>query len=617
MKNAFSQQPPIPFQYGHWKEDMVIRSHYAACEIKKAFATRDPRVFKKAPEFEELFLRYDAFEVDRRFTLCALFAILAFHLGNASKASRSADVCQWTPNPSFCRATLHNLAIRDTRYHSRYLLGRSVSQARKFLALAEKEAVFARRESSLPNTSVRALEDCQDLTFLSFNHLLTVSRIVGKNENTSGVDTEQLKEAQALLSAVLMSQQTCADTFSSLKESSPTYRGMLERVDADTELYRLLLSVFSEAWINRAGGDHRGHQWGLPKWKRLALFKDDPVLPMKLAGSHAGMANESISGMKLIEVSVGDDDEGKIMVGDIVVVSKDGSGKFTTITKAISAAPKHRQEKDGYFMIYVKAGVYNEYLNIDARMSYIMIVGDGINQTVITGSRCGSDGWRTFGTSTVAVSGPYFIGMNLTVRNTAGLNRGQAVALTSVSDQSTFYRCSFVGYQDTLYTHSNTQVFRECDIYGSTDFIFGNAGVLFDRCNIYSQNPRGNIITAQGREQINQNTGTFIYNSTIRATHKPSSKRNGSPTYLGRPWRKYSRAVIMNTYMDSSIRPQGWQKWNRNTTVDTLYYAEYNNSGPGSSTRHRVKWKGFHLWSEEEATEFLRSSFPKIYTKLG
>ncbi|KAI4318639.1 hypothetical protein MLD38_032315 [Melastoma candidum] len=56
---ALRMEPPVPFQYGHAKEDMVIRSHDAAYEIKKGemifgyqpFATRDPKVFEKAEEF--------------------------------------------------------------------------------------------------------------------------------------------------------------------------------------------------------------------------------------------------------------------------------------------------------------------------------------------------------------------------------------------------------------------------------------------------------------------------------------------------------------------------------------------------------------------------------------
>ncbi|PON70451.1 Allene oxide synthase [Parasponia andersonii] len=52
-------EPPVPFQYGHAKEDMVVKSHDASFEVKKGemifgfqpFATRDPKVFERAEEF--------------------------------------------------------------------------------------------------------------------------------------------------------------------------------------------------------------------------------------------------------------------------------------------------------------------------------------------------------------------------------------------------------------------------------------------------------------------------------------------------------------------------------------------------------------------------------------
>ena len=52
-------EPPVPFQYGHAKEDLVIQSHDASFEVKKGemifgfqpFATRDPKVFERAEEF--------------------------------------------------------------------------------------------------------------------------------------------------------------------------------------------------------------------------------------------------------------------------------------------------------------------------------------------------------------------------------------------------------------------------------------------------------------------------------------------------------------------------------------------------------------------------------------
>ena len=81
--------------------------------------------------------------------------------------------------------------------------------------------------------------------------------------------------------------------------------------------------------------------------------------------------------------------------------------------------------------------------------------------------------------------GDGFIARGMTFRNTAGASNHQAVALRSGSDLSVYYQCSFEGYQDTLYTYSERQFYRECDIYGTVDFIFGNAAVVFQNYNIF------------------------------------------------------------------------------------------------------------------------------------
>lgn len=99
-------------------------------------------------------------------------------------------------------------------------------------------------------------------------------------------------------------------------------------------------------------------------------------------------------------------------------------------------------------------------------------------------------------------SGSHFICKHLTIRNTAGPTKGQALALMCSGDLSVFYNCSIEGYQDTLWVRSGKQFYRECDVYGTIDFIFGNAVVVLQKCNLYARRPskgNGNEITAQGR----------------------------------------------------------------------------------------------------------------------
>ena len=171
----------------------------------------------------------------------------------------------------------------------------------------------------------------------------------------------------------------------------------------------------------------------------------------------------------------------------------------------------------------------------------------------------------------------------------------QAVTLRNSSNLPEFYSCSFEGYQDTLYPHSMRQFYRECDIYGTIDFILGNAAVVLQNCNIYVRLPlqgQFNPITAQGRTEPNQNTGISIHNCTIKATEELSASGGSVKTYLGRPWQQYSRTIVMQSYLDSLIDPTGWSIWSGDFALDTLYYAEFDNKGPGATISNRVTWQG-------------------------
>ncbi|KAL9333432.1 hypothetical protein Peur_073571 [Populus x canadensis] len=56
---ALRMEPPVPFQYGKARDNIVVHSHDAAFEIKKGemifgyqpFATKDPRIFDDPEEF--------------------------------------------------------------------------------------------------------------------------------------------------------------------------------------------------------------------------------------------------------------------------------------------------------------------------------------------------------------------------------------------------------------------------------------------------------------------------------------------------------------------------------------------------------------------------------------
>lgn len=209
----------------------------------------------------------------------------------------------------------------------------------------------------------------------------------------------------------------------------------------------------------------------------------------------------------------------------------------------------------------------------------------------------------------VAVFGKGFVAREMGFRNTAGASKHQAVALMSTADESVFYRCKFDAFQDTLYAHSNRQFYRECDIYGTVDFIFGNSAVVLQNCNIRPKVPmkgQQNAITAQGRSDPNQNTGISIQSAILW----PAGDLRNVRTYLGRPWKVYSRTVYMTSFMGGFIDPKGWLPWTGNSAPSTIYYAEYMNYGSGSNTKNRVNWKGLKTNIRySEAAKFTVKSF--------
>ncbi|KFK26750.1 hypothetical protein AALP_AA8G288600 [Arabis alpina] len=297
-----------------------------------------------------------------------------------------------------------------------------------------------------------------------------------------------------------------------------------------------------------------------------------------------------------------------------VVVAKDGSGQFITVQAAIDLAGR-RKVTSGRFVIYVKRGIYQENINVRLNNDDIMLVGDGMRSTIITGGRSVKGGYTTYNSATAGIEGLHFIAKGLTFRNTAGPAKGQAVALRSSSDLSIFYKCSIEGYQDTLMVHSQRQFYRDCYIYGTVDFIFGNAAAVFQNCLILPRLPlkgQANVITAQGRADPFQNTGISIHNSRILAAPDLKPVISSVKTYMGRPWMKYSRTVVLQTYLDSVVSPVGWSPWIEGSVfgLDTLFYAEYKNSGPASSTKGRVRWKGFHVLNKpSDASGFTVGKF--------
>ncbi|KAI9122996.1 hypothetical protein K1719_005885 [Acacia pycnantha] len=427
--------------------------------------------------------------------------------------------------------------------------------------------------SNLVEKQRGSIQDCREL------HLSTLSSL---ERSLSGVrdsptSSRKLANARAYLSASMTNKNTCLE---GLDSATGSLKPLL--VDSTIETYKHVsnsLSMLPKPGGSRGHKNRRRRLLGAPVW----LKKRD---------------------RRILDGEEHDPDE-------MLVVAADGSGKFSTITEAVNFAPNNSVYRT---VIYVKEGIYEENVEIPSYKTNVVLLGDGSDVTLITGDRSVGGGWTTFRSATLAVSGDGFLARDIAIENRAGPEKHQAVALRVNADLTALYRCAVYGYQDTLYVHSFRQFYRECNIYGTVDFIFGNAAVVFQDCDVVSRKPMPHqftVITAQARDSPDEDTGISFQNCSVTATQDLYKSSGSFKSYLGRPWRPYSRTVYLESYIDDFVDPEGWTEWSDSNgdDLETLYYGEYQNFGPGSGTGGRVNWAGYHVMGHGDAYKFTVSQF--------
>ena len=299
---------------------------------------------------------------------------------------------------------------------------------------------------------------------------------------------------------------------------------------------------------------------------------------------------------------------------DTIVVARDGTGQFRTVTEAIEVC---RAFMDYHKVIYIKKGTYKEKVIVPQWLQNVELCGEDRDETIITyddHANISMDGsyWPkelkqqlldmgeraklgTFRTFTVRVDANDITFKNLTIENNAA-RLGQAVALHTQGDRLQFVNCRFLGNQDTIYTGMprTRLLFDGCYIEGTTDFIFGPSTAWFENCTIYCK--INSYITAASTPQ-DVAYGYVFNNCTITAAPEATK------VYLGRPWRDYGYTLFMNCQLPKSIRPEGWHHWQKERE-QTARYLEYNNRGEGAATDQRVAWS--RQLTKKEAQQITR-----------
>jgi len=280
-----------------------------------------------------------------------------FHLSSAP------NVCEHAVDTNSCLThvaeVVQGSTLDNTKDHKLSTLISLLTKSTTHIQKAMDTANVIKRRINSPREE-NALDECEKLMDLSMERVWDSVLSLTKD------NTDLQHDAHTWLSSVLTNHATCLDGLEG------TSRDVMENDLQDL--------------ISRA---------------RSSLAVLVAVLPPK---DHDEFIDESLNGdfpswvtskdRRLLESSVGD-------IKANVVVAKDGSGKFKTVAEAVATAPNKGTAR---YVIYVKKGIYKEKVEISSSKTNVMLVGDGMDATIITGSLNYVDGTGTFQTATVGTN---------------------------------------------------------------------------------------------------------------------------------------------------------------------------------------------------------------------
>lgn len=480
---------------------------------------------------------------------------------NTSSQMKSVTTfCESTTFKDACARSVESIANNATATPKDYLMAAiqaTIEEVKKALEVTNSTNLKVDPKEDPYNHM--AVEDCKELLGYAVEELQASLSTVGDSELHTLND--RVNELLNWLSAVYTYQSSCLDEFDKPELRSAMENGMVNATQLTDNAVNVvaslseLLNIKAAAAAVAAGSNHRRlleDNDGFPTWF--------PAADRKLLAAHR---------------------RGQVVPN--AVVAKDGSGRFKTISQAVAAYPPNFK---GRYIIYVKAGVYEENVIVDKKQPNVFIYGDGPGRTIVTGRKnFALMHIQTSNTATFAAIGDGFIARSMTFRNTAGPEGHQAVALRVISDMAAIFDCSMEGFQDTLYYQAHRQFYRNCVICGTVDFIFGKGAAVIQNSLIIVRKGlpnQYNTVTADGKELARDRTGLVLQNCRIVADEFLFPSRFQVRTYLGRPWKKFAKTVIMQTEIGDLIPPVGYVKWDGESFEKTCEYLEFANRGPGA-----------------------------------
>lgn len=319
--------------------------------------------------------------------LAALIAVITFGNNLDIKYSYSSSpnslgfggvdrLCNHAVDPSSCLAVVKSdviggdeLILTDIAL-LQSVLRRTSSHMQQTIGLANniRIKINDQREQA-------ALADCLELMDLSMDRLMESMLVLG-NWTSGAASSSSHSDVHSWLSSVLTNHVTCLDGISAAAAAvAPPRSPSSSLIKVEPMIQELVTRARTSLSIVVA------ITFTPPQQKEQIKIGDFPWWV-------------TVKDRRLLQLSSARNIDAN------AVVAKDGSGKYKTVKEAVAAAPDNSNTR---YVIYVKKGTYKENVDIGKSKKNLMLVGDGMDATIITGNLNVVDGSTTFKSATVGI----------------------------------------------------------------------------------------------------------------------------------------------------------------------------------------------------------------------
>ena len=254
-----------------------------------------------------------------------------------------------------------------------------------------------------------------------------------------------------------------------------------------------------------------------------------------------------------------------------ITVGHDGTGDFATLQGAADWIPLNNTLPR---TIRILPGTYRDNVTFGEGRDFVNIIGAPSDRSAakLYYPYAAYSAADSRGAGTLRIESNDVTVRDLTIDNGVYLDQpannapawaGPINTVATTGKRLIFDNVLMKGGQDTLYTIRGIAYFYHCEIWGSVDFIYGEALGVFNHCDIVQVRPSGGPIGAPNTPAEQPYGEVFLncrFPRALVANGYPYDVNPGCTTFM-RAWRKDGATAVINCQIASQISTKGWDEW--------------------------------------------------------